>query len=111
MTKQALLSGAAVGLLSIALAACSNDARPDSYWLKHPKAAKQRIAQCKSDDTNIKQAIATKPPSALSALQRECLYLVYSGDYRRDKRGSDKMTTVSSVIDAKQAAKSSDGNQ
>lgn len=63
------------------LAACSSQqARPESYWDSHPKAALQRIEKCKANKRRLAQAIRTKPPEMLSALAKECKYLLGTFD-------------------------------
>lgn len=74
---------AAVVAGTLALSACGNDAKPDKYWLKHQSEAKARIKTCKAHDTEIRQAVRTKPPEAMNTLERECLYL-RGGGYVRD---------------------------
>lgn len=61
---------------TVMLGACSEDqARPDSYWNNHPEQAKAQRKQC-GENVEIMQAIKTTPPDALTAKERECLFLV-----------------------------------
>lgn len=80
---------------TVTLSACGDrEPKPDAYWLEHPAEAQARIKKCKADITTLEQEVRTKPPEALTALARECLYLVMSGHYQRDKHRGEPMESI-----------------
>jgi hypothetical protein len=77
-------------LTTLVLVGCGgSEPKPDSYWMKHQAEADTQIEKCRAKRTDLAQAARTKPPEALSAFERECLYLYLSGDYQRDKRRAE----------------------
>lgn len=89
--RPAMIASAAVAVL--ALSACEREAKPDSYWLEHEAEAKTQIKECKEKEVDLGQEVRTKPPEALSAEARECLYLM-GGKYQRDLRGGERTSIL-----------------
>jgi len=80
----------AAALATLILVGCGGgEPKPDSYWMEHQAEADAQIEKCRSKRTELAQAARTTPPEALSAFERECLYLYLSGDYQRDKRRAE----------------------